>query len=333
MVTLKDVAIKAKVSPSTVSRVISGKGRVGEKCRKHVQKVINEMKYRPNTNARALASRRTEMIGLITPNITVAFNGPMALGVESAAKKVNYKILIANSFNDLSAELAAIESFREQGCENIILHSNRSDATSLIALAEEVPGLVIINRFIPEIAHRCVWLDNISGGKKATEYALANGHKDFAVISQNRPIPHPKERIKGIKQALAAVNLTLPDENIFYSDGPENKGRELTKALVESGNKFTVLLAYNDLMAIEALNQLQDMGYRVPEDVSVIGFDDLYIGEVTRPQLTTMRYPVQEMAKYAAELSISLTNDKTKSLTTTHLFLPTLITRQSVCKR
>ncbi|AWB65224.1 DNA-binding transcriptional regulator GalS [Saccharobesus litoralis] len=331
VVTLKDVAEKAGVSTSTVSRVLSGKGRVGKKCQAHVKKIVEEMGYRPNTNARALACNRTEMIGLITPNIAGAFHGPICVGVEEAASKIRYKILIANSFDEYERVQEAIYSFSEQGCDNIIIHTNFVEDDELIQLAERIPGLVIINRFIPEIAERCVWLDNVSGGRLAAKYLIDSGHKDIAVISHSRKIADPKDRLTGVLEACEKAGISIPEQNILFDPiGTIDEGRLLARQLVESDAKFTAIIAYNDLMAVGAINELQDMGIRVPEDVSVIGFDDLYFCQTSRPTLTTIHYPISEMAKYAAELSVALTTKGKDATPKTHLFMPSLVERKSV---
>lgn len=335
MVTLKDVALKAGVSPSTVSRVISGNGRVGEKCRKHVQAVIKEMNYRPNTHARALACNRVEMIGLITPNVSTPFNGNIAIGVEEAALVLDYKTLITNTFRLHEADLKAINSFREQRCENIILHSHSIDDDTIIQLADEIKGLVIVNRFIPQIANRCVWIDNVYGGRIAAEHLIAQGHTKLAIITDDKTAQDPKDRILGIKQAVENAGLTIPEENILFginSIGNIEHGRMLVRQLVEEKRDFTAILAYNDMMAIGAINELQDLGYQIPEDISVIGFDDLFICEVSRPHLTTIHYPIIEVAKFATQLSLELTSTEQKRSDKANMFMPSLVERHSVKK-
>ena len=333
MVTLKDVALKAGVSPSTVSRVVSGNGRVGQKCREHVQAVIKQMNYRPNTHARALACNRVEMIGLITPNVSTPFNGSIAIGVEEAAIELDYKTLITNTFRSPEAAINAIESFREQGCENIIIHTHSIDDATLVKLAKEIKGLVVVNRFIAPIAQRCVWIDNVYGGRIAAEYLIAQGHKKLAIITDDKTARDPKDRILGIKQAVEDAGLHIPEERILFginSIGNIEHGRKLARQLIEEKRDFTAVLAYNDMMAIGAINEFQDMGYKVPEDISVIGFDDLFICEVSRPHLSTIHYPIVEVAKFATQLSLALTNGDEGVIGKANMFMPSLVERSSV---
>lgn len=330
MVTLKDVAKKAGVSSATVSRVVRGEGKVGDKCRARVQKIIKDMGYRPNYNARALASNKSEIIGVICPNVSGNFYGSLASGVEEAARNAKYKVLISNSQNDVEKELDAIESFRSQGCQNIILHSKYSDDETLIKWAQEIPGLVILNRFVSQIANRCVWLDNVSGGQQAAKYLLSKGHKKFAVITSSHQITDPIDRLNGICQALSQAGIEVPEDRIKLTNAGVDAGEKAAKELLKKGANFTALLAYNDATAIGAMNAIQDLGFRVPEDISVIGYDDLPICNVCRPRLSTMHYPIKEMALYATKLSLDLTQSKEEVENKTHLFMPHVVERQSI---
>lgn len=340
MVTIKDVARVADVSTATVSRVVRGKGQVGDKCRTKVQKIIKQLGYRPNINARALVSRRSETIGVVTPNLSVPFFGSIAEGVEEVARQANYKVMMGNSLNDKEGEIEAIASLRENGCENIIIHSKYLDDNALIELCNELPGLVIINRFIPSIPNRCVWLDNKSGGRIVTDYLLNKGHKDIVILTSYYNNQDPHDRIQGVRQAVELKGGIIPDDSIFVAkpvttiknsqEGGHLEGESTINELLNSGKKYSAVVAYNDHMAIEAINILQDNGFKVPEDISVVGFDNMYISTIVRPKLTTMEYPVVDMAKYAANLSITLTKEKQSVENKTHLFMPILVERNSV---
>ena len=332
MATIKDVAKVAGVSTATVSRVIHNGGKVGDACRARVKKVIKELDYRPNSNASALAGNMNNTIGVVTPKLSMPFFGSLASGVEKAARENNYKLLMSNSLYETQSELDAIESLREHNCKAIILHSEYSDEKTLIKLAEQIPGLVLINRYIPQIANRCVWLDNLSGAQTATQYLVDNGHQDFTVLTSIYQNRDPSLRLDGIKKSLNDNSLALLPDNIEESTSNIEGGAQAVKALIAKGCKFTALLAYNDLMAIGAIHALYDSGLRVPEDVSVIGFDDLIVGRACRPQLTTMHYPVEEMASYATNLAIKLSDIGNKPNSQTHLFLANLVKRDSVNK-
>ncbi|MDN4504327.1 LacI family DNA-binding transcriptional regulator [Alteromonadaceae bacterium BrNp21-10] len=330
MATIKDVAKVAGVSTATVSRVIHDGGQVGEACRARVKKVIEELGYRPNTAARALVSKTTNTIGVVTPKLSMSFFGTLASGVEKAARENKYKLLMSNSLYETKSELEAIDSLRDHHCQSIILHSEYSDEKTLINLAKEVPGLVIINRYIGAIANRCVWLDNIAGGRESAQFLIDKGHRDFAVVTSIYQNGDPSFRVEGAQKTLAENHLSLSPRLIKEAAANIDGGEQATKALLAEGKPFTAILAYNDLMAIGAVHALFAAGLRVPEDVSVVGFDDLSVARVCRPRLTTMHYPVEEMASYATKLAIDLSRDPHCADGRTHLFLPTLVERDSV---
>jgi len=330
MATIKDVAKVAGVSIATVSRVIHNGGKVGEACRARVKKVIKELDYRPNSNASALAGKTTNTIGLVTPKLSMSFFGSLASGVEKSARENKVKLLMSNSLYETQSELDAIESLRDHNCKAIILHSEYSDEKTLIELAEKVPGLVLINRYIPQLANRCVWLDNLSCAQIATQYLVDKGHKNFAVITSIYQNRDPSNRLMGTKKSLSDNGITLLPKNIEESTANIEGGEQAVKALLNKGCKFTALLAYNDLMAIGAIHALFEAGINVPEEVSVIGFDDLIVSRACRPQLTTMHYPVEEMASYATNLAIHLSDINNKPTNKTHLFIADIVERDSV---
>lgn len=333
MVTIKDVARVAGVSTATVSRVVHGGGKVGDDCRLRVKKVIEELGYRPNSNARALVSKTSTTLGVVTPRLSMTFFGCLAAGAEIAARNNNYKLLMSNSLYETKTELEAIESLREHSCDAIVLHSEYSDEKTLLALAKKTPGLVLINRYIPKLAHRCVWLDNLAGAMEITRHLLQKGHRDIAIVTSVYKNNDPELRVQGVRRALQEAGLTLDPKLVVESTANLKGGEEAAQALLDRGAKFTAVVAYNDLMAVGAMNRFQDQGLRVPEDVSIVGFDNLYVSRCCRPQLTTMNYPIETMATYAAELAIKLSTNAAAAQSQTHLFLPELIERQSVIQR
>jgi LacI family transcriptional regulator len=333
MVTIKDVARVAGVSTATVSRVVHGGGQVGDDCRARVKKIIEELGYRPNSNARALVSKTSTTLGVVTPRLSMAFFGSLAAGAEIAARNNKYKLLMSNSLYETKTELEAIESLREHSCDAIVLHSEYSDEKTLLELAKKIPGLVLINRFIPKLAHRCVWLDNLAGSQEITRYLLERGHRDIAIVTSVYQNNDPELRVQGVKKTLQEAGISFNPELLAESTANLKGGEDAIEILLARGVKFTAVIAYNDLMAVGAMNRLQDRGIKVPEDVSVVGFDNLFVSRSCRPQLTTMNYPIEEMATYAADLAIKLSTDSAGAHSQTHLFMPELVERDSVKAR
>lgn len=330
MVTLKHVADLAGVSTSTVSRVVSGKNVVAKELREVVEKAIKQTGYTPNINARALANKNSGAIGLVTPDLSLAFFGTLAAGVIDAADDLGVLVDICNAKGVTKDKLNSVNALKNRGFHNIILDELHCDERKIIKLCKEIPGLVLINRFIPQIASRCVCIDNAMGGFAAASYLIENGHKKIAFITSDSDIPDPLERINGAKQALNQAGLHTENCIVIKSPPTIEGGRLAVHELLAQSKGFTAILAYNDNMATGAMNELQDTGYKVPEHISVVGFDDLAISTICRPSLTTMHYPIREMAAYAVKLSLELTAKDTKQVNKTHRFVPTLVERKSV---
>jgi LacI family transcriptional regulator len=214
----------------------------------------------------------------------------------------------------------------------MVVHSKALDDKTLIDFANQIPGFVLINRYIPEIANRCVWLDNVTGGRLMAEHAISQGHKHLAVISSQYRIDDPNQRLEGIQKATKAAGLSLPDSMIEYAT-PDQEGGELAmQNLLATGAKFTAVLAYNDAMASGAMTMLQDHGIAVPEEVSVVGYDDVLLAKYCRPKLTTLRYPIEMMAAKAAELALKYASGNKPEDGLTFKYTPTVVKRDSIVR-
>jgi len=197
-------------------------------------------------------------------------------------------------------------------------------------MANKVPGLVLIDRYIEEIAQRCVWLDNLEGGKIAARHLLALDHKNFACISSKYQIDDPLLRLQGFQNELHSAGIEIDAELIEFG-GPTLQGGELaTQKLLATGKTFSALFVYNDAMAIGAISTLEDNGFKVPSDISVLGFDDVLLSSYSRPKLSTLNYPVEEMAMQAANIGIELTAKRAETnKRKDYKYIPRLVKRES----
>ena len=320
MATIKDIAQAAGVSLATVSRVINNGPKVGKDTRQRVKLIMEEMGYRPNANARALVTKRSASLGVVLAELHDPFFAMLAHGVETVTRKNNVQILLSAGSIEKETELRAIEILLEHRVK------------TLIDFAKQVPGFVLINRYIPEIANRCVWLDNVTGGRLMAEHAINQGHKNLAVISSQYRIDDPNHRLEGIVNAVEAAKLSLPESMIEYAT-PDQEGGELAmQNLLATGAEFTAVLAYNDAMASGAMTMLQDHGIAVPEQVSVMGYDDVLLAKYCRPKLTTLRYPIEMMAAKAAELALKYAAGAKPEEGLTFKYTPTIVKRDSVVR-
>lgn len=332
MATIKDIAHAAGVSLATVSRVINDGPKVGTETRKRVKKVMQELGYRPNANARALVTQRSASLGIVLPELSDPFFATMANGIEAVARKHQTQILISTGLVEKDTELKAIETLLEHRCEAMVVHSKALDDETLIKFAQLIPGFVLINRYIPQLSSRCVWLDNIAGGQTMARHMLLQGHRKLAVVSSQYQIDDPSERIAGIKKELALNGLNL-DENLIELSTPDQQGGEIAmQNLLAKGVDFTAVLAYNDAMASGAMTMLQDHDIDVPNQVSVIGYDDVLLAKYCRPKLTTLRYPIEMMAIKATELAFAYRAGQQPQTDITFKYEPTIVKRESVTR-
>lgn len=330
MSTIKDVARIAGVSVATVSRVANNGPKVSEKTKEKVSKIMRELGYTPNANARALVSQKSTTIGVVIPELTDPFFASLANGVEQVAREQHMQLLLSTGQVSAESERQAINLLVERRCDVMVVHSKKLSDQELIELSEKIHGLVVIDRYIEAIANRCIWLDNFEGGKIAARHLLALAHQNFACISSKYQIEDPKLRLSGFRSELALAEIALDEQLIEYGEPNLQGGEIAAQNLLASGKSFSAVFVYNDAMAIGAISTLEDNGYHVPADISVIGFDDVLLSRYSRPKLTTLNYPIEQMAKQAANLALDLSQQKEINDSNTSLkHIPRLIKRES----
>ncbi|WP_019028870.1 LacI family DNA-binding transcriptional regulator [Colwellia piezophila] len=330
MATIKDVARIAGVSVASVSRVLNNGPKVSQKTIANVTKVMKDLNYTPNANARALVTQKSTTLGVVIPDLVDPFFASLAHGVEQVARKKKMQLLLSTGLVSAETEMQAITLLIERQCDVMVVHSKKLSDQVLIELAGKVPGLVLIDRYIEEIAHRCVWLDNLEGGKIAARHLLALNHQSFACISSKHQIDDPRLRIEGFQQELKSANVNLASELIEFGEPTLQGGEIATQNLLASGKKFTAIFVYNDAMAIGAISTLEDNGFKVPSDISVLGFDDVLLSRYSRPKLSTLNYPVEEMAMQAANIALELTAKHAEiNESKNYKHIPRLVKRES----
>lgn len=306
MATIKDVARLSGVSVASVSRVLNNGPKVSKATIEKVTKVIKELNYSPNANARALVTQKSSTLGVVIPDLLDPFFASLASGVDKIAREKNMQLLLSTALVTAESEMQAINLLIERRCDVMVVHSKKLSDQVLIELSSKVSGLVLIDRYIEEIAHRCVWLDNLEGGKIAARHLLALEHKNFACISSKYQIDDPKLRLQGFQNELKASDIEIDPALIEYGEPTLQGGELATQKLLASGKSFSAVFVYNDAMAIGAISTLEDNGFKVPSDISVLGFDDVLLSSYSRPKLSTLNYPIEEMAMQAANIALEL---------------------------
>ncbi|WP_339724232.1 LacI family DNA-binding transcriptional regulator [uncultured Paraglaciecola sp.] len=331
MTTLKDIAKAAGVSHATVSRVVNNGPKVGPVLRAKINKLIKEMGYRPNANARALVTQKSTTIGVVIPDVADPFFATLANGIDKISRQLNMQMLISTGKLSAESEREAINLLLERRCETIVIHSKMIGDEELIELFNAHPHFVLIDRYIAEIEDKCVWLDNQEGGKIAARHLLSLKHQQLACITSSYDIEDPKLRLRGFVEELGKANITLDSQRLVRAEPTLQGGEIATQKLLASGQAFSAIFVYNDAMAIGAISTLEDNGYSVPNDVSIIGFDDVLLARYSRPKLTTLQYPIDLMAQNAAQLALRIHQEPTMSSDKLK-FIPQLIKRESTSR-
>ncbi|ENM5904632.1 substrate-binding domain-containing protein [Vibrio mimicus] len=332
MATIKDVAREAGVSVATVSRVINKSPKASQASIDVVSLAMHKLGYRPNAAARALVNQSTNTIGVLVSDVSDPFFGTLVKAVDTVAHREGKHLLIGNGYHRAEEERRALELLINSRCDALVIHSKALPDEELIEYANEVKTLVLINRHIPQLADRCISLDNQKGAYLATDFLIRQGHRNIACISSSHQIEDADQRIAGYQQALDEHGISLSSSYIEKAS-PDSEGGEqaMTNLLVKS-LPFTAVVAYNDNMAAGALLVLEENGHSVPEQVSVIGFDDALISRYLRPRLTTVRYPIQLMAEKATQLALALATDAPRE-NDPMIFSPTIVRRDSVAQK
>ncbi|WP_036830378.1 LacI family DNA-binding transcriptional regulator, partial [Photobacterium sanctipauli] len=258
MATIKDVAKLSGVSVATVSRVINKSPKASKASIESVTKAMRELGYRPNANARALVSQSTNTVGVVVGDVSDPFFGVMLKAVDKVARQHNKHMLIGNGFHEAKTEREAIELLINSRCESLIIHSKGLSNQELIDFADEVPGMVVINRYIPQIANRCIALDNHKGSYLATEYLIKHGHTRIGYISSTYDIEDTQQRRAGYIDALVANGIEVDENFIEYGTPDEEGGEKAMTNLLSKNLDMTAIATYNDYMAAGCLSIMDE---------------------------------------------------------------------------
>ena len=304
-VTLEMVAQAAGVSPSTVSRILNGTAVVAPEKRTAVDEAIARLGFVPNPVARGLAGGRTMSVGVVTQTIDSPFFGGALRGVEDELSRAGYSPLFVSGHWNAVHETRCIEMLQSRRVDGIIVLTGRLPDAALTGYAQQLP-IVVTGRSLKAPGLYALNFDNFEGGRLATHHLLTLGHRRIAFIAGDPRHPDAKERLRGYRAALQAVGLPFEPDLIVPGQYTEDSGRMAVERLLDSREAFTAIFAANDQMAFGAALALHQCKLRVPDDVSLVGFDDLAGALYTVPPLSTVHHPVYELGQIAAAAMLQL---------------------------
>ncbi|MCX7795182.1 MAG: LacI family transcriptional regulator [bacterium] len=326
---IQDVAKLAGVSPSTVSRALNGFPGISEKTRQKVIEAAKRLNYKPNYRGQILTTRSTRNIGLLITDITNPFFPELVRGAEETASEVGYTILLGNTSESVEKETNYLDFFSRGPVDGVIISASRIPNEHIIDLAEEGLPIVVINRILehPKISY--VSTDMERGGYLATKHLIELGHTKIAFVNGPGHSEAAERRLSGYKKALEEAKIRY-NSNLVSSNVPvAESGYKETLRLLTAKNPPTAIFTYNDLMAFGVMKAVKDLGINIPDNLSIVGFDDIFFSSFTDPPLTTIRQPKEELGKRAVELLLKLMKEERQGI----LLEPELIIRNTTARR
>ncbi|MEH0934783.1 LacI family DNA-binding transcriptional regulator [Micromonospora psammae] len=317
MATLADVARRAGVSPATASRVINGSSKpVADELRERVLRAVADLRYVPNAHAQLLARPQRSVVGVVVHDVSDPYFAEVTRGLQRVATDRGRLVIICNSYRNPERELEYVEMLRGQQVAAIVLAGSGyhdADFTALLAeklAAYEATGgrVAVIGRH--EHPGDAVMPANEPGGRLLGAELCRLGHRRIGVIAGPRVLTTITDRLGGLRAALADGGVPLPDGRIRYADFDRDGGARAAAELLDAVPGLTALVALNDSMAVGALTLLRSRGIRIPEEISVTGFDDMPVAADVTPALTTVRLPLVELGARAMTLALDPATDR-----------------------
>jgi len=339
-ITVYDIAREANVSVATVSRVLNGTAPVKASTRERIQEIIDKYQFQPNALARSLISKETGMIGMILPDITNPFFPEVFKGAETEARSRGYTFFLCDTEGDYKRESEYLSILKEKRVDGIIFLGGRINlarcsselADEVHELAKQIP-IVLVNGNLPHGKLHRVLTDEGSGTALATQHLIDLGHKDIAFLGGFDHMSTTTTKVRAFVKKMQEHGLKVRKEWIVHGGFSVESGKELMNKLITMKERPTAVLCVNDFTAVGAVKEAIESGYRIPDDISIVGYDDTQLSTALIPELTTVAQRTYELGKQAVvKLSQLMNGEKPSKVTLLH---PELVIRQSTgpCRR
>ena len=312
-VTIDDVADASGVSNATVSRVLSGYEFVKETTRDRVMEAVERLGYVANWPARSLSSGRSQVIGLLVPNLDNGYVGTITQGIDKELISSNYDVVLYTSHRRPDKESFYVNAIANGLTEGLLLIAPLVPTTYLDTLREQNFPYVLIDQADSTENSNIVEATNRQGAYEATRYLNELGHTRIAFITGSLAVRSAIDRLEGYKAALSDYNIPIREELVIEGDYQQQTSYELTKSLLQSVEPPpTAIFASNDLSAFGAMDAAREYGFHIPDDISIIGFDDVPQASFVYPKLTTVRQPLEQMGQVAVKMLLEQIEDPSR---------------------
>ena len=328
MATIHDVAQDAGVSPTTVSRYLNNRIELPPSTAGRIDAAIAKLDYRPNLLAKRLSTGKTEAVGLVTPEIREPFFAELASAFEDEADRHGYTVFMSSTRSDRDREIASLERLHDRHVDGLLMMTNTADDGTLAALIGKRKNVVIVDEDIPGVSVPRLFVENTEGAYAATKHLIEAGHRRIAYLGGPHGLLTVTERREGFMLAMNEAGIAVRPEYVAIGSFAPELARAATQKFLELPMPPTAIFASSDYLAIGAVMGLKEAGVNVPDQVSLIGFDDMAFGALLTPPLTAIRQPVEQLGRQGFLTLLALLNGEAPPMLTR---LPVeLIRRQSV---
>ncbi len=330
-VTIKDIAKKTGLGLATISKYING-GNVRENNRVLIESAIDELDFTVNAFAQGLKSNRSKTIGVVIPELNNIFIATIISAVEEILRQNGYSVIVCDCHTDEKLECEAVQFLIHKMVDGIINMSVCKDGKHLYpAVTKNIP-VILIDRTIPELSGKvnAVLIDNAGAAEAATTYLLNQGHRNIGILVGPRDVYTSERRLLGYRYAFDSFHLSPPEDLIVCSDYTVQGGYECMRSWLSEHPETTATFITNYEMTLGAMIAVNELGIRVPDQVSVIGFDNLGLSQVIRPKLTIIEQPLEDIAKHTAGIMLDKLSEKSPSNPKTITLGTTLLVGESV---
>jgi len=308
-VTIKELAQRAGVSHSTVSRALNNHPALARETIERIQQLARELNYEPSHSARSLKTNRSRMLGVIVHRIADPFYSEILGGIQSVAHQFQYGMFVSASENDMERQIALIRGMFGRQADALIIGDAFFTLAHLGELGIHVPTVFIHNR--AEVLPHSIYHDDVNATRSLTRHLLDLGHRRIAFGGNQRGGILQEQRREGVVSELKSAELELRREyDLIAPNGQMSSGAVLAKQLLNLPERPTAIICFNDMQAIGVMQTLQQANLRIPEDISVAGFDDIPLAEFLFPALTTYRQPIWDLGQMAAKVALNLLGEK-----------------------
>lgn len=310
-VSIKDIAQAANVTPGTVSRALRDSPRVNAETKKRIQRLAEEMGYSPDAQARSLVLGRTQTVGVVVTTMTDPFIGGIVQTIESAAHDHGYAVILASSNDIPEREIAAVEMLQSRRVDGVIVTSSQVGALHQERLEQLRVPVVFMNSLAEHSGRQTfsVGVDNHHGGYLATNHLIQKGHRRIAYVASPSDRSDNLERMTGYRDALTEAGIGFDPSLVVQGTGRAGGGRRALPVLLSLDDAPSAAFCYNDMTAIGLMDAAQEGGLSLPQDLAVVGFDDIAFARFTHPRLTTIAQPVGRLGRRAVDMVLTLLSD------------------------